>query len=341
MKKMLSLLLVLAALPALLTGCGSSGGSSFNGSSSTTAAMPQAADMAADTAAGDYGYYYEENGYEYPEPEEDSFAANVGPTADGGDVFPEGVKIIYTADMSLETTGFDAAAEQLTKLVSETGGYFEMSSVDNYGNYRSGYYIVRVPSEKFRSFCDRVGQICQLRSKSESADNISERYYDTQSRLETQQTKLKRLQELLSQAEDMEDIITIESAISETEYQIEQLSGTLRHYDVLVGYATVNISLSEVAQLRNVEEPPIGFAARMAAAFRSGSEAFVLSVQRFLLGLASAWVAVLLLLVIAAVVFLLVRRAKRRAKARMIPPLRQPGDNSAAPRSSDDRDDRP
>ena len=333
MKKMLSLLLALAALLALLSGCGSSG------SGSTTAAMPQAAEMAADTAAGDYGYYYE-NGYEYPE--EDSVAANVGQTADGGgDVFPEGVKIIYTADMSLETTGFDAAAQELDRLVAETGGYFEMSSVDNYGSYRYGYYVVRVPSEKFRSFCDTVGQICQLRSKSESADNISERYYDTQSRLETQQTKLKRLQELLSQAENMEDIITIESAISETEYAIEQLSGTLRHYDALVDYATVNISLNEVAQLRNVEEPPIGFAARMAAAFRSGSETFVLSVQSFLLGLASAWVAVLLLLVIAAVVILLVRRARRRAKARRVPPLWQPGDNTAAPRSSDGRDARP
>ena len=334
MKKMLSLLLTLAALLTLLSGCGASSGGSAH--STTEAAMP-----AMDTAASDssdYGYYYEENGYEYPEEdiaEEESVAAS------GSDVFPEGVKIIYTADMYLETTGFDEAAEQLSQLVSKTGGYFEMTSVDNYGNYRSGYYIVRVPSEKFRSFCDKVGQICQLRSKSESADNISERYYDTQSRLETQQTKLKRLQELLSQAEDMEDIITIESAISETEYEIEQLSGTLRHYDVLVGYATVNISLSEVAQLRNVEEPPIGFGARMAAAFRNGSENFVLSVQSFLLGLASSWVAVLLLLAIAALVILLVRRARRRAKERMAASGWQVKNTNAAPPSPDARDDRP
>ena len=340
MKKMLSLLLALAALLTLLTGCGASAG----GSASSTAQAPM---VAADTAASDssdYGYYYEENGYEYPEEdivEEESAAAGGGAAANGGNVFPEGVKIIYTADMYLETTGFDAAAEQLSRLVSETGGYFEMSSIDNFSSYRSGYYVVRVPSEKFRSFCDQVGQICQLRSKSESAENISERYYDTQSRLETQQAKLKRLQELLSQAEDMEDIITIESAISETEYEIEQLSGTLRHYDVLVGYATVNISLNEVAQLSTVEEPPIGFAARMAAAFRNGSENFAQTVQDFLIGLAFSWVAVLLLLVIAVAVFLLVRRARRRAKERMAASDWQVKKTDAAPPSSDDRDDRP
>ena len=66
--------------------------------------------------------------------------------------------------------------------------------------------------------------------QSDTAENISERYYDTQSRLETAQIKLERLQELLKKAESMEDIITIESAISETEYEIEDLSGTMRHY---------------------------------------------------------------------------------------------------------------
>ena len=49
-------------------------------------------------------------------------------------------------------------------------------------------------------------------------------YYDNEARLTTQRTKLERLQELLSKAEAMEDIITIESAISETELQIEYLT---------------------------------------------------------------------------------------------------------------------
>lgn len=54
----------------------------------------------------------------------------------------------------------------------------------------------------------------------------------------------------------MADIITIESAISETEQMIDSLSGTLQHYDAQVDYATVTISLQEVGKLSNVEEPP-------------------------------------------------------------------------------------
>ena len=104
-----------------------------------------------------------------------------------------------------------------------------------------------------------MGELCHVVRQEEDSDNISEQYYDTESRLVTQQTKLERLQTLLSQAETMEDIITIESAISETELEIEQLTGTLRQYDSLVDYSTVTISLEEVYRLSNVEEAPTSF----------------------------------------------------------------------------------
>ena len=76
------------------------------------------------------------------------------------------------------------------------------------------------------------------------------------------QIKLERLQKLLAQAENMEDIITIESAISETEWNIEDLSGTLRHYDALVDFwsqfdpYTMNTLLvgDAMAQILKLEE---------------------------------------------------------------------------------------
>ena len=101
----------------------------------------------------------------------------------------------------------------------------------------------------------QVGELCHVTYQEQDSDNVSEAYYDTESRLITQQTKLERLQTLLAQAETMEDIITIESAISDTELEIEQLTGTLRQYDSLVDFSTVYITLQEVYQLSNVEEP--------------------------------------------------------------------------------------
>ena len=114
----------------------------------------------------------------------------------------------------------------------------------------------------------------------------------------------------------MEDIITLESAISETELAIEQLTGTLRKYDSLVNYATVTISLTEVYKLTEVEQPVIGFGAKLGQAFRSGSAGFVDGLQRFLLGVARGWIGWLIFLIIVIAVVLIVLRIRRRQKAR-------------------------
>lgn len=273
MKRKLAGLLLLICLTALPAGCGASAGAGGNGAA---ASMDEKEMM--DAATGDYG------GME---------RSNVAQTDDADRT--NAAKRIYTADLSMETTAFDDAAKGLAALMEELGGWMQSSSV-NYGGsgYRYGQYTVRIPQEKFDRFIRRAGELCHVVYSSSNVEDVSEAYYDTAGRLETQQTKMKRLQTLLSQAKDMEDIITIESAISDTEAQIESLSGDLAHYDSQIDYSTVTLSLSEVYQLSNVEQPAAGFPSRIAEAFSSGAHGFVNFLQGVLVLLAYAWVWVLL-----------------------------------------------
>jgi hypothetical protein len=182
-----------------------------------------------------------------------------------------GQKLIRNAWLELESTEFDEASRALKELTEEFGGYFENSSVANYKDgARWGDYTVRIPAERFDAFLEQAGTLCHLTWQEMSQEDISEIYYDTAGRLETQKIKLERLQELLAKAEKMEDIITLESAISETEWMIEDLSGTLRRYDGKVDYATVHINLREVYKLSSVETVPESFGQRMSAAFADG-----------------------------------------------------------------------
>ena len=287
MKRGFAWLLTLLALLGLLSGCG--GGDT---AAADTATSADTADNGTAASGGSYGAWAE------TEVAEDS-----GQAEDGASDRLENAKMIYTARMEVETTGFDAADSDLRTLVEILGGYFEQAAVHNYGSgYRSGDYTVRIPADQFQAFLDRVGTICHVTYKEEGSENVSEAYYDAESRLVTQQTKLERLQNLLAQAENMEDIITIESAISDTELEIERLTGTLRRYDSLVDYATVYISLQEVYQLSNVEEPATTFGSRMSTAFASGWRGFVSALEGLAVALAYGWVWLLLLAVIGVVV---------------------------------------
>ena len=228
----------------------------------------------------------------------------------------QGEKLIYTADLRMETTEFDRATAAIEALTAECGGYFESSSVSSWGRgYRDASYTVRVPAERYRDFLDRAGELCHVLNRQEYTDNVTEAYYDVDGRLKTQQTKLERLQELLARAESMEDIITIESAISDTEAQIESLSGQLRRYDALVDYSTVNVHVNEVYKLSNVEEAPTTFWSRLSGAFADGWRSFTDGMEDLAVGLAYSWMWLVLLVAIVIAAAALVRKRLQKKRA--------------------------
>ena len=288
-RRMWTWLLVLVLALGLLSGCGSY-------KMESAAEMPVEAPMAMDTAA---------------EAEEMGYGAMADNGASTGST--AGTKRIYTANLDLETTEFDTAVEEIAALTERSGGWFESSSLSSRGSgYRYADYTVRVPVEQYRVFLSGAGELCHLLYKDEYVEDVSQVYYDTAGRLKTQQIKLERLQALLEKAEVMEDIITIESAISETEQRIDDLSGALQHYDAKVDYATVYVSLREVGRLSNVEEPATGFGAQLAAAFSSGWNHFVSGVQDLAVALAYGWMWVLAAVVL---VVLAVRKLKKKKPA--------------------------
>ena len=317
MKKRISILLALVLLLGLLCGCGGA-------KSESEGYALAAADMVAYSTGYSNGYAETESYYggwngaktvaaEAPmEP-----AAPDLPSLQSGSKFPANVKLIYRASMELESTEFDAAVSGLNELVSKMGGYFEQSELNNYeARYRHGYYTVRVPAENFDAFCEGVGGLCQVNSISRSAEDVSEAYYDIESRLTTQKTKLERLQALLEKADEMEDIMELESVISDTVLSIEQLTGSLRKYDSLVNYSTINVSLCEVYKLTEPEAPAIGFGAKLVATLKSGTRNFVDGLGDFIIDLARGWVGWLLFIAVVAVSALLIRRAVRRGRER-------------------------
>ena len=291
MKRWIAILAAFTLTLALLTACGSS----------STADGGDTGDMGAGgTMPSDPGWV---NG------------GGESMTDTAGDAAPqEGqtAKKIYTAHLEAETTDFDTAQSDLGSLVDEVGGYFANRSVSSHSSYRYGDYTVRVPAAQFETFLSRMGETFYLTYSTDSEEDVTEAYYDIEARLTTQRTKLERLQDLLSKADNMADIITIESAISETELTIEQLTGSLQTYDNRIEYATITISLSEVYKLSNVQEPVTTFGGRIQEAFSNGLRLVVDVLEGLVVLLAYLWVWLVLLAVVVIAAVVLRRRSRRR-----------------------------
>ncbi len=219
-------------------------------------------------------------------------------------------KLVYRGWMELETTEFDQVIKEIDAMVKKMGGYYSNQDLYHYGNSRNLSYTVRVPWEQYETLRAEVGTLCQVLHSSTTVEDISAEYYDSQGRLETQQAKMARLQEMIAMAETMEDLITLESAISDTQWMIDNLSGQMKQYDSLVDYATLDIHLSEVYQLSELEEPPDTFIQRIISSFSRGGTAFLNRTADYIVYLAYNWVVLLFWGLVIVVILIFMKKKK-------------------------------
>lgn len=173
-------------------------------------------------------------------------------------------KLIKTVDISVETKEFELMMATLEEQVDALGGYIE--HMDTYNGSRYSYYIstrsasmtIRIPKDKLNGFLNTVSDIGNVISRSENVEDVTLSYVDIESRKKSLSTEQDRLLELLEQAENMEDIITIEERLSNIRYQLESMESQLRTYDNKVDYSTVYLNVSEVRELTPVEEKTTG-----------------------------------------------------------------------------------
>jgi len=181
------------------------------------------------------------------------------PVSATGDSLAE--KIIYTVNAEIETVAFDETIEKVYDLLAFNGGFIENSYIGGkntsqsyYGwqTYRSANFTLRIPKDRLdavTSSLDAIGNVTSLRS---NADNISSQFYDTQSRLNSYRTQEERLLAMLSKADNVTDMIEIESKLAEIRYQLESLTTTLRNWQNAVDYSTLTLYISEVAELTEI-----------------------------------------------------------------------------------------
>ena len=117
------------------------------------------------------------------------------------------------------------------------------------------------------------------------------------------------MQQLQQQADNLSDLLEIESSLTDVQSQIESWQSQLDWYSNQVQQCTVYIDLNEVQTYTPADE---GFFSRIGTAFTSGWGNFVNGLQQLVVALASVWP--LAVLACAAVALALAWRKKHPKK---------------------------
>ena len=299
MKKYLSLLLSLALLAALLTGCGSAGKSavSYDSGMVEYAVSDEAAMAPAEGAAMK------------------NTAADTGSTQ-----LPQNRKWIVTVNLTAETDDLDALRSALDEKIAALNGYVEDQSVyngsiyDSGRRYRSANLTVRIPADSIDAFLQDVGGLANIVRQNKSIEDVTLSYVATESRLKALETEEARLLELLSQAETMTDLLEIEARLSEVRSELENYASQKRLYDNQIDYATIYIAIEEVQEYTPTEEPSLW--ERIRDGFKDNLEGVGEGLLDVLVWFIVSIPTLVVLAVVVLILVLIVRGIRRRRKAK-------------------------
>jgi len=148
-------------------------------------------------------------------------------------------KIVMTAYVRVRVENLDEADSFIKDLMKKYNAY--ASSTDINDNSRS--YSIRVPSSAYKAAIDEINGIGRLLGRSESAEDVTLRYYDLEGRLATKKELLKTFQSYLGKAKTIDEILSVEKRIAELQYEIEGTGKELRNLANRVDYATIDLSV--------------------------------------------------------------------------------------------------
>ena len=307
-----------------LSGCGGSNNMSSGGSyyePAMNGAAKEAGYAAAESAAGSYDYDAMEMEEARESSEDASYTADSG--ADSSALrAQDGQKIVYTASLSIQSLEYDQSAASIRRKIREAGGFSEAESEydkdynwyrynASSSNTRSLSITARIPSDKFEAFLNSLDGDGKIMSKSVNAQNISQVYANKETYKKALEKEQERLLAMMDKAETIEDMIAVESRLSEVERQLNSYKTDLSQMDKDVEFSTVYIDLQEVKRYTETVEKTtfrekLGFAFEDAiSSFRDFCEGVILFVVRNFP----------FLIIFAIVVALIVRwLAKRRAQ---------------------------
>ena len=231
---------------------------------------------------------------------------------------------------SLEAVDVVATYDVLLAYAQQMGGYeLNRSQTKNNSGYLSIDAKIRIKPEHLDSFLDYAATQAEVINSFTESDDITDSYYDTQTRLKTMELSLENYYKYLDQASTIDESLQVQNQINQLTVEIESLKGKLSLWDSLLAESLVSIRLRQandpVKMKKEINWAALTFA-DMGYLMKSG----LMQVVNVLVGIVQ-WLAIVLVAaapiwIVGLIIMLLVRRKirKNRQKKAANPPQQQP-----------------
>jgi hypothetical protein len=166
----------------------------------------------------------------------------------GGDPSAER-KIIRDANLDLEVSDVVKVYNDILAYARQSGGYEISRSQTRSNGYIAIQARIKIKPDQLDSFIAFIGNQGKVINTQITTEDITEDYYDIQTRLKSMESSLTTYYDFLLQAANIDESLMVQNQINQLTAEIESLKGRIKLWDSLLAESVVTL------QLRQTEDP--------------------------------------------------------------------------------------
>jgi hypothetical protein len=223
----------------------------------------------------------------------------------------QGRHVIYNVDLLIETENLARSTQQAIALAESAGGF--VSREDTHGD-TSATLTLRVPADDHASIVKELENLGEVAERSRHAEDVTSEVVDVNARIQSQERSIARIRELLDEAGDLSDIVSIESELARREANLDSLLSRQAELGSLTTLATITVTFEQVGESDNNDD---GEDPTFLSGLESGWSAFVSAVTYVSAGF-GALLPFLAVAAVAGAPFLVLRRRRNAEGAKLV-----------------------
>ncbi len=152
--------------------------------------------------------------------------------------------VIRTAKLQLLVESVDDAEAQVRRLADTRGGFVLSAQSSGEDTERRATVSIKVPAQRFDDVITDLGKIAlKVENQDVQGQDVTDEYVDLEARLRNLRAVEARLQQFLSEAKRIEELLQINQQLAEIQGQIEQTQGRITYLEQSAALSTITVSL--------------------------------------------------------------------------------------------------
>jgi Domain of unknown function (DUF4349) len=183
-------------------------------------------------------------------------------------------KVIYTADIKYRVAAIKESEQKIKSLVNEMKGYISNSRQNNTDGNLNTTLTIRIPVEKLDVFmAGSEKESIFTDYKNLESEDVSEEYYDNETRLKSKRTAFEKYLSLIKQAKNVTEVMAVEEQIRIIQEEIDSKEGRQKFINNQVAFSTVTIHIYQI--IPNTAAPGLPIFTQIWQQFIGGIHSFI------------------------------------------------------------------